>query len=214
MHQTDYLRARQWALLARLLVRAPDGELLAGLGELEGDASPLGRAYTALAEAVRQTTPASVEREFFDLFVGVGRGELLPYASFYITGFLNERPLAELRADLAAMGVEREHGRHEPEDHMASLAEVMAGLADGTFDAGVLGCGGAGEAGFFARHLEPWAALFFDDLADAPSARFYRAVAEVGRVFVEVETRAFALARAGELRGGRAGEARTPAALQ
>jgi TorA maturation chaperone TorD len=91
------------------------------------------------------------------------------------------------------MGVERAKGRHEPEDHMASIAEVMAGLASGKFDASVLGCGAAGEAGFYARHMAPWAAQFFDDLAVSPSARFYRAVAEVGRIFIDIETRAFAL---------------------
>lgn len=114
MHETEDLRARQWALLARLLVRAPDAELLAGVCALSGDETALGRAYSDLAAAARETTSGAVEREFFDLFVGVGRGELLPYASFYLTGFLNERPLAELRADLAAMGVERQAGRHEP----------------------------------------------------------------------------------------------------
>lgn len=189
------LRARQWALLARLIVRPPDRDLLLGLAGLAGDATALGLAYDALARKAAQTTPEAVSQEFFELFVGVGRGELLPYASFYLTGFLNERPLADLRRDLAAMGVARAADRHEPEDHFASLAEVMAGLAAGEFDAAPLGCGGAGEAGFFARHLEPWAAQFMDDLAVAPSADFYRCVAEVGRVFVDIETRAFALGR-------------------
>lgn len=202
--ETDMLRAQQWGALARLLAAAPDAALLRDLGALAGDPSPLGSAWTALAAAARGADAATVSREFFDLFIGVGRGELLPYASFYLTGFLNERPLADLRRDLAGMGVERAPGRHEPEDHVASLCDVMAGLAAGRHDAGVLGCGAAGEAGFFARHLEPWAGQFFDDLAAAPAARFYRAVAGVGRVFTGIEARAFALAR-GE------GTARAPA---
>jgi TorA maturation chaperone TorD len=189
----DILRARQWALLSRLLAAPPDAETLTALAAVEGDATALGQAYGVLARAAAETDSAKVEREFFELFVGVGRGELLPYASFYLTGFLNERPLADLRRDLGVMGVARADGRHEPEDHVASLAEIMAGLAAGEFDAGVLGCGAAGEAGFFARHLEPWAGRFFDDLAVAPSARFYRAVAEIGRIFTDIETRAFAL---------------------
>lgn len=201
----DTLRSQQWGLLARLLASTPDAPFLSALAGLEGDTSPLGQAYRGLARAAREASPKAIEREFFELFIGVGRGELLPYASFYLTGFLNERPLADLRRDLAAMGVARAEGRHEPEDHIASLCDIMAGLALGEFDAGALGCGGAGEAGFFARHVAPWAGQFFDDLAVAPSAAFYRQVAEIGRVFVDIEARAFALDRAGT--GGRSAAA-------
>ena len=190
------LRAQQWGLLARLLVSPPDAGLMRALAGLTGDGTALGQAYGALARKAAQTSAEDVAQEFFDLFVGVGRGELLPYASFYLTGFLNERPLADLRRDLAAMGVARADGRHEPEDHIASLSDVMAGLAAGSFDADALGCGGAGEAGFFARHIDPWAGQFFDDLAVAPSARFYVCVAEIGRIFMDIEARAFALAQA------------------
>lgn len=195
MDENDALRSQQWALLSSVLSAAPSDEMLQAIAALQGDDTALGQAYGLLAKAAGETSAKDVEREFFDLFVGVGRGELLPYASFYLTGFLNERPLADLRRDLSVMGVERAENRHEPEDHIASLSEIMAGLADGSYDAGPLGCGAAGEAGFFARHLEPWAAQFFDDLAVAPSARFYRAVAEVGRIFTDIETRAFELAR-------------------
>ncbi|MDP5083984.1 MAG: molecular chaperone TorD family protein [Yoonia sp.] len=187
------LRAQQWSLIAALLVAPPDRDMLDLLSSLTGDDTALGQAYRILAETAGSADVDDIAREYFELFVGVGRGELLPYASFYLTGFLNERPLADLRRDLAMMGVERAAGRFEPEDHIASIAEVMAGLAAGNFDASVLGCGAAGEAGFFARHLEPWAAQFFDDLAVAPSARFYRSVAEVGRIFTDIEIRAFAL---------------------
>lgn len=193
--ENDTLRARQWGFLARVLVAAPDAAFLHALSQLSGDETALGQAYAALARKAAATDVDAATREYFELFVGVGRGELLPYASFYLTGFLNERPLADLRRDLAVMGVARAKGRHEPEDHIATLSDVMAGLASGDFDAGVLGCGAAGEAGFFARHVEPWAAAFFDDLAVAPSADFYRPVAEIGRNFVDIEARAFALAR-------------------
>lgn len=193
--ENDQLRAQQWGFLARVLSEAPDREMLESLGTLSGDGTALGNAYDVLARTARETSAKDVRQEFFELFVGVGRGELLPYASFYLTGFLNERPLADLRRDLVAMGVERAEGRHEPEDHIASLSEVMAGLADGSFDASVLGCGAAGEAGFFARHLEPWVAQFFDDLAVAPSARIYRPIAEIGRIFTDIEMHAFELAR-------------------
>jgi TorA maturation chaperone TorD len=193
--EQNALRAQQWSFLARVLSHAPDAQMLDALGQLEGDETALGQAYEVLARTARDSDAKDVEQEFFELFVGVGRGELLPYASFYLTGFLNERPLADLRRDLALMGVEREAGRYEPEDHIASFSEIMAGLAQGTFDAAPLGCGAAGEAGFYARHLQPWVTQFFDDLAVSPSANFYRAVAEIGRTFTDIETRAFELAR-------------------
>lgn len=193
----NMLRAQHWAALARLLVAAPDAATLAALAGLARDETPLGRVWGALSDRAATAGPTAVQDEYFELFVGVGRGELLPYASFYLTGFLNERPLAELRRDLKILGVERAAGRHDPEDHIATLCEVMAGLAAGEFDAAGLGCGGAGEAGFFARHIEPWAAQFFADLAKAPSADFYKAVAEVGATWIETETRAFALSGAG-----------------
>lgn len=155
---------------------------------MQGDDTPLGQAFGVLARKASETDPDRVEREYFDLFIGVGRGELLPYASFYLTGFLNERPLANLRNDLAMLGIERVEGMHEPEDHIAFLCDVMAGLAAGRFESGDLG-----EDRFYLRHLAPWAAQFFDDLAIAPSADFYRPLAEIGRVFMDIEARAFAL---------------------
>ncbi|HSF64642.1 MAG TPA: molecular chaperone TorD family protein, partial [Paracoccaceae bacterium] len=176
----EMMRAQHWAALGRLLSAAPDRAMLSALAAIARDETPMGRAWGDLAAKAATVTPEAVASEYFELFVGVGRGELLPYASFYLTGFLNERPLAELRRDLAVMGLEREAGRHDPEDHIASLCEIMAGLASGAFDADGLGCGGAGEAGFFARHIKPWAALFFQDLARAHSADFYRSLAAVG----------------------------------
>jgi TorA maturation chaperone TorD len=131
----DEARAREYALLAALLSRAPDADLLHQLSEVGGDPTPLGAAHRALAEAAIRTTPERVAHEYFDLFVGLGRGELMPYASYYRTGFLQERPLAHVRHDLASLGVERVPGRAEPEDHAAILCEIMAGLASGFLSA-------------------------------------------------------------------------------
>ena len=181
----DCLRAQHYGFLARMLAAAPSAELLAEVAAVRGDDTVLGQAYGALARAAATTTAKQVETEFFELFIGVGRGELLPYTSFYLTGFLNERPLADLRADLARLGVARAEGRHEPEDHIALLFEVMAGMAHGEV--------AGDQAAFFHRHIAPWAAQFFDDLAVAPSAQFYRPLAEIGRLFVDIEARAFAL---------------------
>jgi len=181
----DLERARLFALLGRLLAGVPESALLAKLSALEGDASPVGRALAGLAAAARETTEAACEREFFDLFIGVGRGELLPFASYYLTGFLHERPLADLRGDLVRLGVERVDGVAEPEDHIAFECETMAGLLSGAFP------GLPVESGaFFARHIRPWAGRFFADLEQAKAARFYRAVGALGRVAIDIETAA------------------------
>jgi len=184
----DQARAREYALLARLLTRAPDSSLLAQIGELRGDATPLGVAHVELAEAAAQAELSQVEREYFDLFIGIGRGEVLPYASYYLTGFLHERPLARLREDLAAFGIARADGVTEPEDHAGILCEIMAGLADGRLPA-------PAEASrvIFEKHMAPWIGRFFADLERAEAARVYRRLGTVGRVFVEIETEAFAL---------------------
>src|SRR5262249_44283859 len=129
--EIDFARAQEYALLSTLLVRAPNAALLKKLSALRGDASPLGVAHVALAQAAAEGPTERIEREYFDLFIGLGRGELLPYASYYLTGFLHERPLARLRDDLAAIGVERVEGNYEPEDHAATLCEIMAGIIGG-----------------------------------------------------------------------------------
>jgi len=188
--EVDAARAQEYALLAALLARAPDGDLLARLARLTADASALGIAHAKLAEAASATGPARVEREYFDLFVGVGRGEVLPYGSYYLTGFLHERPLARLRSDLADLGVARAEEQYEPEDHIAILCEVMAGLAGGKFPADGRH---RAEKQFFDKHVAPWARRFFADLERAEAANFYRAVAAVGATFIDIETEAFAL---------------------
>lgn len=187
--EIDLLRSHEYALLSSLLARAPDRVTLARVAGLKGDATPLGLAHLGLAEAASGADPQAVQNEYFDLFVGLGRGELLPYASYYLTGFLHERPLAKVREDFLRLGIERTEGVHEPEDGMAMLCEVMAGLAAGRIEAEP-----GADRQFFARHVEPWAARFFADLETARSAKFYRSVGAVGRLFVEVEAQAFAMA--------------------
>jgi TorA maturation chaperone TorD len=186
--EVDAARGREYALLATLLSRSPDGALLQSLAELRGDASPLGLAHAGLAEIANRTTAERVEREYFNLFIGLGRGELLPYGSYYLTGFLHERPLARLRESLAQWGIERAAGQCEPEDHAALLCEVMAGLASRRLPAAK-----GAERALFEQHLSPWIGRFFSDLEEAASAEFYRRVGTLGRVFFEIETDAFAL---------------------
>ena len=186
--QVGAARARQYMLLSALLRRAPNSDLLARLAALRGDPSPLRVAHAALGEAAAAASVEQVEREFFDLFIGIGRGELLPYGSYYLTGFLNERPLARLREDLARLGIERVESETEPEDHVAILCEIMTGLAGGRFEAPP-----GADRELFERHLAPWVGHFFADLEHAKDADFYRRVGTLGRMFMELERTAFAL---------------------
>ena len=153
-----------------------------------GGPSRLWVAQCALGEAAARAAATKVEREYFNLFIGLGRGELLPYASYYLTGFLNERPLARLRDDLAAFGVERVEGHYEPEDHAATLCEIMAAFAGGRFPAPE-----GAQRKLFEKHMAPWMGRFFADLERAQAGDFYRHVGTLGRGFMDIEQQAFAL---------------------
>jgi TorA maturation chaperone TorD len=183
----DAARAQEYALLANLLSSSPSRALLEQLARLQGDPTPLGCAHGVLAQAA--SVAADVEREYFDLFVGLGRGELLPYASYYLTGFLNERPLSRLRHDLGVLGIERVENNFEAEDHAATLCEVMASLAAARFPVSP----GAQRA-FFEKHVSSWMGRLFADMEKADSAEFYRAVGTLGRVFLDIESEAFTFA--------------------
>jgi TorA maturation chaperone TorD len=187
--EVDFARAQEYALLAALLTRAPDAAFLQRLATLRGDPTPLGVAHIGLADAAGSADAAKVEREFFDLFIGIGRGELMPYGSYYIAGFLHERPLARLREDLACLGIERAEGQYESEDHAAILCEIMSGMAGGQFPAPA-----GADRQLFEKHLAPWLGRFFLDLERAEGADFYRRVGALGRVFIEIESEAYALA--------------------
>ena len=184
----DTARAQEYALIATLLARAPDAQLLAKLAQLRGDATPLGMAHVALAEAASETDVTRVEREYFDLFIGLGRGELLPYGSYYLTGFLHERPLARLRDDLGKLGIARAENEVEPEDHAAILCEIMSGLAGG-----LLPAPSGSDRVIFQNHMAPWIGRFFTDLENAAAANFYRRVGTLGRTFIDIESEAFDL---------------------
>jgi TorA maturation chaperone TorD len=182
----DVARAGEYALLATLLARAPDAAFLSKLAALRSDASPLGLAHAALAEAAERTTAEKVEREYFNLFIGLGRGELMPYGSYYLTGFLLERPLARLREDLARIGIARAEGIAEPEDHAGILCEIMSGLVSRRLPAPP-----DSDRLIFEKHMAPWIGRLFSDLESAAAADFYRRLGTLGRVFIEIETEAF-----------------------
>src|SRR3981189_955635 len=160
--EIDHARAQEYALLAALLSHSPDAQMIEHLSRLSGEATRLGAAHAALSAAAASMEPERIEREYFDLFVGLGRGELFPYASYYLTGYLYGRPLARLRQALKQIGIEKTEGQSEPEDHVAVLFEVMAGLASGE----IIAPGGT-DRNIFEAHLKPWIRSFFSDLDHA-----------------------------------------------
>lgn len=184
----DAARARVYRLLSTLLTAPPSSEILTELQSLAGDrGTPLGTALLDISEMARTSTEDAVEDEYHDLFIGLGRGELLPYESYYLTGFLHEKPLARLREDMRRLGVASDPDIKEPEDHIASVLEIMSGLVEGTIgdDAAT------DQSKFFETHITPWVPLFFADLEKAQSARFYQPVARLGRAFLGIEADAF-----------------------
>lgn len=187
--EEDLLRADLYDMLGMLLVRPPSADVLARVAVLDGSgASALGQSIGGLARLAARMTPQAVRAEYDALFIGLVRGELLPYASYYLTGFLNEKPLAVLRRDMRRLGIARSPDVSDPEDHVASICEMMAGLIRGRFgrpaDLPV-------QNDFFAAHLATWAGQFFGDLESAKGAVFYAPVGAIGRAFVEIEREAF-----------------------
>ena len=191
----DAMRAQAYTLLAALLRSPPDTEMLAALQGLqaEADDSEIGRAVGALARIAGSFDAGRAQREYHDLFIGIGRGELVPYGSYYLTGFLNEKPLGELRREMWARGFARAENVREPEDHVASLMEMMASMIEGRHAAPVPL---AEQAAFFSRHVGSWAGHFFKDLEGARAAVLYAPVGTIGRVLMEVEAQAFAMGAA------------------
>ncbi len=195
------LRRDACLLLARLLSAPPDAALLEALGapppadsalesnsarqspdgQQRGDVdSPHGGdGWSALREAAAATGLEAVAEEFQALFIGLGSGEVVPYASFHLTGNLNDTPLADLRDELRALGIERSAGNREPEDHAAALLECLSLLLDSSSD--------DAARTFFGRHIASWMDPFLADLAHARSASFYCAVARLGRQLLASE---------------------------
>ena len=186
--EEDRLRADLYNFLGVLLARPPDRGLLDQTAALTGDTSDVGQAVSTLARVAKLTKPATVESEYNRLFIGLGRGELLPYASYYLTGFLNEKPLALLRQDMTARGLARSDTVFEPEDNIASLMEMMGAMIVGRFGApATLGQ----QKDFFNRPIGPWAGHFYTDLEAAKNSVFYAPVGRLGQVFMEIEAEAF-----------------------
>ena len=189
----DRARAHHYALLGRLFFAAPDGPLLVALAAsarvLGVGESAFAQAWAELGEIAAESDATAVGDEYESLFYGIGRPEVMLYGSFYLAGFLMEEPLADLRDDLAELGLARRAGVAETEDHIAALAEVMRHLVlTGPDEAGL-----ARQRQFFARHLQPWYGRLVDALTAAPQARFYARVGALMRAFFDIESEAFAM---------------------
>ena len=189
--EEDALRADLYDFLSALLAAPPSQELLNKAKGLSGDDTDIGRGIEALATIAGAMTPEAAKLEFEALFIGLGRGELMPYGSYYLTGFLNEKPLAHLRSDMARLGISRAPNVYEPEDNIASLAEMMAGMIRGRF----FGAASLDEQKrFFNTHVSPWAGHFFTDLEGAKNSVLYAPVGAIGKAFMEIEREAFRMA--------------------
>ena len=186
--EEDRLRADLYNFLGLILSAPPDELLLAQCASLSGDDSDLGQAINTLAALSKRAKPKAVQSEFNKLFIGMGRGELLPYASYYLTGFLNEKPLATLRQDMTARGMARSENVFEPEDNIASLMEMMGAMIVGRFGTPATL---DEQKMFFNAHIAPWARHFYSDLEGAKNSILYAAVGKLGREFMEIEVEAF-----------------------
>lgn len=192
--EENLMRANFYALLARVLAKPMDDDTLETMRALAShdDASPLGEAISSFGKLCLRTPRAKAEEEFTELFYGIGAGgEISPYASLYITGLVYDKPLAELRGDMARLGIAPAADNAEPEDHIASLCEMMHGLLTGALGDG----NGTAEAkAFFDKHLAPWAGKMFTDLEGAKAAALYMPVGTIGRLFMEIEREVYEMA--------------------
>ncbi|HSB23945.1 MAG TPA: molecular chaperone TorD family protein [Burkholderiaceae bacterium] len=190
----ELARAELYGLLAQLWLAPPDDALLQRFHVAVTQAPEAGGHLEApwqdLVAAMRATSPGEAADEFDALFGGVGKPEIFAYASYHLSGFLNERPLAKLREHLSDLGLTRDISRAETEDHVAYLFEVMRYLIAGD-DAGT--CNLEQQRRFFRAQVQPWLAQLCDVVEAHPRARVWRAVAALTRSFVHVETQAFDL---------------------
>ena len=184
--EEDRIRANTYRLLGTLMARPPGQEVIDLLQQVDIDEaeqdSAMAAAWKTLSLAAQRATVEELDDEYHALFIGIGRGEVVPYSSWYLTGFMMERPLAQLRQDLKRFGLERGEKVKEPEDHAGALCETMSLLISGP---------GAvsphEQKAFFGDHIAPWMDKFFEDLQRAEAANFYSAVGALGEQFIEVD---------------------------
>ncbi len=188
--EEDLLRAQLYRMLSHFLGNPPSQKDIDNLAAMSGDESPLGEAIASLAKIAGKTDVVLVAQEYQDLFIGVGRGELLPFASYYLTGFLHEKPLALLRKDMERLGIARRAEVKIPEDHIAAVFEMMSGMIEGKYGT-IYDLDEQRE--FFNKHIGSWAKHFMSDLEGAKASILYAAVGTIGRIFLDIEEIAFTM---------------------
>ena len=189
--EEERFRAHFYLLLSRLLGAPADTELLSLIQDLEGDDTAIGAAVSDLKKIAKTISVEQATEEYETLFIGVTKGELIPFKSYYLTGFLNEKPLAELREHMDELGIAKSDDVSEPEDHIAFLCEIMHGLIVGTFGKPL---SLAEQSRFFDNHIANWAPKFFEELEVAESAHLFATLGRIGKLFMEVEGEAFLIA--------------------
>ena len=185
-------RSELYGLLALMYYAPPATELIANLRVATTDAPAAGafleEPWRALVGVARDMTIEAIQLEYNALFGGVGKPEVYLYGSHFLSGFLNEKPLAKLRTELASLGLARDDSMSETEDHFAYLCEVMRYLIAGE-DVEVANL--TRQRAFFASHIQPWVNTMCDDIEQHPRARFYAALAGLTRAFMGVEAQGF-----------------------
>jgi TorA maturation chaperone TorD len=185
-------RSELYGLLALLYYASPAIELIAQLRVAATDAPAAGafleEPWREVVGVARSMTDEAIQNEYNTLFGGIGKPEVYLYGSYFLSGFLNEKPLARLRTELGQLGLARDDGMSETEDHFAYLCEVMRYLIAGD-DVAVANLTRQRE--FFANHIQPWVATMCDDIQQHPKARFYAALAGLTRAFMNVEAQGF-----------------------
>ena len=188
----ELARAELYGVLAQLWLAPPDAALLQqfalAVTQPPEPGGHLDAPWSALVAALRATDAGAAAAEYDALFQGIGKPEILLYGSYYLSGYLNERPLAALRSDLQRLGLARDETRGETEDHLAYLFEVMRWLIAGDE---VEVCNLEQQRRFFRTHLQPWVEALCDVVEAHPGARTWRAVAAFTRAFIQVEAQAF-----------------------
>ena len=190
INNEDQLRADMYSFLANLLRAEPSAELVNQLTKLESDESPIGKSIKTLSKLASSLDLPTIRDEYVRIFIGVGRGEILPFASYYLTGFLKDKPLAKLRNDMKEIGIQLAENVKEPEDHIASLFDMMSGLSLGKFSK-KFSIGEQKE--FFNKHLAPWVDLLMRDIESSRIAVFYSPIGTIGREFMEIERSSFSM---------------------
>ena len=190
VNEEDQLRADMYSFLANLLRSEPDEKLVKQLTTLESDDSPIGKSIKILSKLATSLDLPTIRDEYVRIFVGVGRGEILPFASYYLTGFLKDKPLAKLRQDMQKIGIKLEENVKEPEDHIASIFDMMSGLILGKFEKKY---SITEQKDFFNKHLAPWVDLLMRDIESSKIAVFYSPIGTIGKEFMEIERASFSM---------------------